>query len=98
MARAPHYGSYVNFEQEVDLDAAIDAISQTLALLKKDRELKVTQHSQQHVARPAAQVTYVFKFETLPRGELALKFEIKWLPGGADALPARDTPFKIEGL
>jgi hypothetical protein len=98
MARPSHYGPHINYEQEVDLNTAIDTIAQTVALLKKDGELKVSQHGQNFIAKPATNVAYVFKYETLPHGEFALKFEIKWLPGGADAPPPRDTPFKIEGL
>lgn len=98
MARPPEHGHHVHFEQEMDLTSAIDTIAETIALLKKDGELKVTQHGQQHVAKPTGNVAYVFEFKSLPKGDLALKFEVKWMPGAADTPPPRSAPFKIEGL
>ncbi|MCW3835029.1 amphi-Trp domain-containing protein [Sphingomonas canadensis] len=98
MAKPPPHGWLANQEVDTTKSAALEELSNVVALLKQHGKIKITQGAEEHVVEPGEQLTYTFRYERLPKGEFAIKVELKWLPGTNDSPIAANAPFKIQGL
>ena len=97
MARPPNFGWLASNEVETTLPAALEEIDNVLSLLKEHGKITITQGGKDQVVEPSEHVTYIFRYERLPKGELAVKIELKWLPGTNEGSATTDGTFKIAG-
>jgi hypothetical protein len=96
MGKPPHHGWIANYEEEVTLSEAITNATGMFELLKKHGKFKISQGKDKITVEPPKRLTYICRYERLPRGEYALKLELKWDPGAEHEPPSSGGAFKIE--
>lgn len=93
----PPYGPEIFFRDERDETLAeigqfLQKVSSSLA-----KSGKVTLQSgmgEKHIVQPPDQCTFIVAYERMPRGELSLKLELKWM-GGSGPAPMKAGPVVV---
>lgn len=97
MAKPPPHGWLANQEIDTTKSAAFDELASVVALFQQHGKIKITQGAEEHIVEPGEHLTYTFRYERLPKGEFAVKIELKWWPGTNEIPAATNAPFKIQG-